>query len=343
MPHRLLLLLVVFIPGLLWAKPVAPAGVSFELRDAVQARIDGTYAVVVSAGGGKRLVPVASLTATDLAWLKQLAEANPVARGKSSMTVVAAEKPGVGPAKKTIEVSKIENGVETVQLCSPRVSRDQIGGTCMLYARVHWLDIAGYYVDAPAIYKIINNTPPNAPWAEPRYVNGLITIITDHKPRPRVHLPTAHQDAFEWAREQLRKGRPLLAAFPREIWQALPPGYVASRPWSGGSVGHQIVVNGFTYNSKTREGTFRIVNTWAELPEFDLKLEAAAGGNLVIEASMSPFGEPLEVVAKERVQSVTLIKSVGGSRLYEVTTNRGTRRILAPNEAAARRLAEDDS
>lgn len=111
-------------------------------------------------------------------------------------------------------------------------------------------------------------------------------------------MPATVDDPFEWARGELRKGRPLLAAFPREIWQALPPGFIAAHPWGGGNVGHQIVVNGFTWNSETKQGTFHIINSWAELPEFDLKTEAAKGGALVISYSMLPKGEAPPVAEK---------------------------------------------
>ncbi|MFH1499487.1 MAG: hypothetical protein ABII82_16880 [Verrucomicrobiota bacterium] len=334
---RRLLALACLLPALALAQ--APANVSSDYRDAVQARQSGAYMMVIHADGKKALVPVASLRPPDLAWLRQLAETKPLAKGKSSVTVVA-EKATV-PAKQTIVTSKTENGVETVRLVAPSVLRDQIGGTCMLYARVHWLDIAGHYVNDAAIYKCINGAPPDAPWQAPQYANGLTTIITERRPRPVMHTRPPAADEFNWAREQLRKGRPLLAALPREIWQALPPGFVAQRPWSGGSVGHQIVVNGFTYDAATGEGSFRIVNSWAELPEFDLSLKAAGGGNLVFEASLSRVGEPPEVVVKEVVQRVTFLKSVGSSNLYEVVTNRGTERMLAPSEAAARRLVEE--
>lgn len=334
---RRLFALACLLPALAIAQ--VPAGVSSDYRDAVQARESGAYMMVVYADGKKSLVPVASLRPPDLAWLRDLAANKPLAKGNSSVTVVAA--PTTVPAKQTIVTAETKDGVETVRLVSPSILRDQIGGTCMLYARVHWLDIAGHYVDAADIYKCINGAPPDSPWDAPQYANGLTTIITDRRPRPLMHTRPPGVEEFNWAREQLRKGRPLLAALPREIWQALPPGFIASRPWSGGSVGHQIVVNGFTYNRATGEGSFHVVNTWAELPEFDLSLEAAAGGNLVFEASLSRVGEPPEVVTKEVVQRVTFLKSVGNSNLYEVVTNQGTERMLAPSEEAARRLVEE--
>jgi hypothetical protein len=94
-------------------------------------------------------------------------------------------------------------------------------------------------------------------------------------------------------------------------------------PWNGGSVGHQIVINGFTWNRDTHEGTFHIVNSWKELPEFDLKTEMARG-------AMDRRTEPL---AKGRtggggrgdaqVTKVVLIRSIGKTNLYEVETSTG--------------------
>lgn len=319
----------------------ARAAVSPEYQSATQARISGAYVMVVLADGAKAMAPLASLKPEDREWLVALSQRKPMPAGKSQVTVVSAQ--AAAKAKKTIEVSKVEGPLETVLLCPPNLMRDQIGGTCMLYARIHYLDIAGYYLPTPEIYKIINDTPDDAPWRAPRYVAGLESVFTRHTPKPVRHRRPLQEDEFEWARAQLRKGRPLLAAFPREIWQALPPGFVASHPWSGGSVGHQIVVNGFTWNRETRQGTFHIINSWAGLPSFDLTTEAAGGGALVIEESLSPVGEPRETGAAERevVRNVRHLKAMGSVNLYEVETNLGTRRIVAADEAAVRRLVEE--
>lgn len=260
------------------------------------------------------------------------------------MTVVESTDPDAGP-KKTIEVSKIEGPLETVQLCSPNLAHDQIEATCMLYARVHWLDIAGYYIDRPTIYNIINDTPPDEPWTAPKYLKGLETIMTDFKRPPKVHRKPPGGDDFEWARTELRRGRPLLAALPREMVEMLPAGFLASYPWSGGSVGHQIVINGFTWNAETQSGTFHVVNSWADLLEFDIDTKYATGGALIFEASLSPKGEVVTeeelAVANEFVQEVTYIKPVGGAKLFEVTTNLGVRKIIAPDAEAARGMVED--
>jgi hypothetical protein len=230
-------------------------------------------------------------------------------------------------------------------LCAPNVAHDQIEATCMLYARVHWLDIAGYYINRPTIYNIINDTPPDEPWTAPKYLRGLETIMTDFKQPPKVHRKPPGANDFEWARAELRRGRPLLAALPREMVEMLPAGFLASYPWSGGSVGHQIVINGFTWNAETQSGTFHVVNSWADLLEFDIDTKYATGGALIFEASLSPKGEmPSEVelaVESEIVEKVTYIKPVGGAKLFEVTTNLGVRKIIAPDAEAARVMVEE--
>jgi hypothetical protein len=314
--------------------------VSARYQEAVKARIQGDYAIVVFADGSKSLVPVSSLSPDDLAWLTALGSRSPLAHGNSKVTVV--KETDEVKVKKTIETSKIEGPLETVQLCQPNVIQNQIGGTCMMYARVHWLDIAGYYVKPGDIYKVINVVSPDNPWSDPRYIEGLQSILTGFKPAPVFHdLPGSADDPFAWARDELRKGRPILAAFPHEIWQALPSGFVAAHPWNGGPVGHQIVINGFTWNKATKQGTFHIINSWAELPQFDLTTEAAQDGVLVIEQSLSPIGEAKVETAKEVVQNVTLIKALGTTNLYEVQTNLGSRRVAAQDEAAARATVED--
>jgi hypothetical protein len=310
--------------------------ISPRFRGATKARIDESYAIVILADGSKTMAPLTSLTTADLAWLTHLSNESPLPKGKSTFTVVASTE----TAKKTIQIAKTEGTLETVQLCPPNVIRDQIGGTCMIYARVHWLDIAGYYVDLGGIYKIINDTPPDTPWLSPRYVSGLSTIMTDFKSKPVTHGMAPQDEPFDWARKELRQGRPILAALPREIWQALPPGFIAAHPWNGGSVGHQIVINGFTWDETAQKGTFHVINSWKELAEFDLSTEAVKGGLLIMEKSLSPIGEVRTEAVKEIVQKITLIKAVGSTNLYEVETNLGTRRVAAPSEEKIYSLIE---
>ena len=334
MPSRILLLFVLLVCA------VPASAVSARFEAAVKARIDGDHLVVLFTDGTRSIVPLVSLGAVDRAWLTELSVRSPLTKGKSQFTVV--NDSALAKLKKTIEVAKTEGSLETVQLCPPNVMRNQIGGTCMLYARVHWLDIAGFYMDPPAIFKIINDTPPDAPWQSRRYVDGLSSVITDHTPKPVLHPLPPEEEAFDWARSELRKGRPILAALPREIWQALPPGFVAAHPWNGGPVGHQIVINGFTWNKATKEGTFHVINSWDELPQFDLTTEAAKGGVLLIEQSVSPIGEPQAEIVREVVQSITLVRAAGKANLYQVKTNLGTHRILAPDEAAVRDMVENE-
>ncbi len=310
--------------------------VSPKYEGAQKARIENGYATVLLANGSRALVPLNSLNAADLAFLKELSVQNPLQHGNSVVTVVKAST----PVKKTIAVFSVVGPLETVQLVPPNVGRDQIGATCMVYARVHWLDIAGYYVDNVDIYKIINNADTNEPWKSPSYYSGLTHLINNFTPRPLVHNWTPTVDPFEWTRQELRKGRPVLGSFPKEIWQALPPGYVGKHPWSGGNVGHQIVINGFTWNSETHSGTFHIVNSWEGLMEFDLKTEFAKGA-MDVEQSLSPKGEMPEKAERTRVTSIHLLKVVGKTNLYEANTNNGIQRVVAPDVDAAREMLEN--
>ena len=322
--------------GLLLAGSVGAESARFA--HAVKARIEKGYAVVQFADGAKTMVPLASLSDDDRAFLTALSNQSPLAHGKSEV-VVAKETFNV---KKTIQVATVVGPLETVQLCPPSVPRNQLGATCMLYGRVHWLDIAGYPLDNASIYRISNNVSPDHPWTDPLYYQGLTVLTTTGKPPPLIHnLPPQEEDPFAWARGELRKGRPLLAAFPKEIWQALPPGFVAAHPWNGGSVGHQVVINGFTWNQETKQGTFHIINSWEELLEFDLKTEAAQGGALVIEQSLSPRGEMPAPTAKEIVKTITFLRVAGKTNLYEVETNLGKRRVAAASEDDARALVEN--
>ena len=326
--HALRLLAAMFVAGPLLA-------VSPKYQDALKARIESGYAIVLLADGSRTMVPLGSLKDEDREWLTKLSEQSPLAHGKSEVKVAKEQV----KAKNTIAFSTVAGPVETVQLNPPNVMRDQIGATCMVYARVHWLDIAGYYVNNVDIYRIINNADTDHPWKSPSYSGSMYNLVMNFTPRPVLHQWTPKTDAFEWTRAELRKGRPILAAFPREVWQDLPPGFVGQHPWSGGSVGHQIVINGFTWNKETREGTFHIVNSWKELPEFDLKTKAATGA-LVIEASLSPKGEPMETVEKTKIIKVTFIKTLGSTSLFQVETNKGLEKVAAADEDSARAMIE---
>jgi hypothetical protein len=307
--------------------------VTQKFQDALKARIENGYAIVQLADGSKTMVPLISLSEEDRAWLTNLSTQSPLSHGNSVVQVVKAQV----TAKKTIAVSTTEGPLETVQLVAPNVMRDQIGGTCMVYARVHWLDIAGYYVDNVDIYKVINNTDPNEPWKNPMFYPNMERLVMNFT--PQLHRWSPKVDAFEWTRQEIRKGRPVLAAFPREIWQDLPPGFVGEHPWNGGNVGHQIVINGFTWNNETHEGTFHIINSWKGLFEFDLKTEAARGA-MDVEESISPKGEPMEEVSRTRVTKVVLLKTIGKTNLYEVDTNNGVERVAAADENTARSMVE---
>jgi len=316
---------------LLLSSPLFAVSPKFE--GATSARIENGYVFVLLANGTKSIVQLSSLKPEDREWLTKLSIDSPLARGNSRVIIV---KEVVKP-KTTIAVSTVVGPLETVQLVPPNVPRDQIGGTCMVYARVHWLDIAGFYVDNVDIYKIINVVDPDHPWTSPSFYPSMTDLVSRFK--PIIHNWTPKVDPFEWTRQELRKGRPVLAAFPREIWQDLPPGFVGKHPWNGGNVGHQIVINGFTWNDETHEGTFHIVNSWKELPEFDLKTEMARGA-MNVEASLSPKGEQREVIATKHVTKVTFIKAVGKTNLYEVETNVGVERVAAPDPDSARGFIE---
>jgi hypothetical protein len=311
------------------------SAVSAKFQNAVKARIENGYAVVLFADGTKGVFPLAQMKEEDRGWLGTLSTESPLARGKSEFKVV--KETVTVTVKSTVQVATIVGPLETVQLVPPNVMRDQIDATCMLYARVHWLDIAGFYLPVVDLYKIINNSNPARPWADPFYRQSLVNLMYGFTPRPVVHRLPGQADPFKWVRDEIRKGRPVLASFPKEVWQDLPPGFIAAHPWSGGDVGHQVVINGFTWNKDTQQGTFHIINSWKELPEFDLKTEAASGA-MVVEQSLSPRGEEKEEAVKVTVVSVTLLSSMGSTNLYKVETTDGTRKVAAPNADAARSM-----
>ncbi len=331
--------LAVVLPAAGRADPISSA-ISASLQNAASARIGPTYAVILSADGKKSLVPLASLTEADRAWLEKFAAEHPLGHGSSTVTVVKEER--VRTIKKTIDRSTVDGPVETVQLCPPAILRDQLGNTCQLYAIIHCMDIAGYYVKIADVNKIVNMieaTSPSNPWADPRYAPALYQFPRTYAPSNAIHDPDRTKEPFDWARDEIRKGHPILAAFPESIWEGLPPAFVAAHMWDGGKEGHAIVVNGFTWNRLSGEGTFHIINSWRDLSEFDLSVESAKG-LLVMQWSLSAKNEVDAVASKEVVVNVAVLRAAADMNLYEVQTNLGNRQVVAQSEAAARKFVE---
>ncbi len=320
------------------AKEAAAAVAPVKFTGLTLARLDGSYVAVLFENGRKGMLPVGSLKADELAWVTAFAEAHPLPRGKSSVVTSKVE------VKKTIEKQSTENGVETVQLCAPAKFRDQIGGTCMFYGRVHYLDIAGYPVEDGEIYRVINIVPKDEPYSDYRYFVGILALFMKQKPLPLVHYPDGTHDPFEWARQQLRKGRPILAGLTEKYWITMPADFLATHRFDGTkSVGHQVVINGFTWNPATQKGSFHVVNSWRDLAEFDVPVDKKDEDMILIEQSLSPRGEEPEQAVKLVVSSITAIKAVGKQSLYEVATNVGPQRVLAASEEAAKALVEADN
>ena len=309
-----------------------------KLEEIASARIEGGYVTVMLKNGRKGLFPLVDLTEAEVEEMKTFAAANPLAKGKSSVVVAKVE------VKKTIEKSETVNGTETVQLCAPAKLRDQIGPTCMFYARVHYLDIAGYGITDGEIYKVINTVNQQEPYRDYRYHVGMQLLFLKQKPSPIMHFPEGTLPPFEWARRELRKGRPVLAALPENIWLSLPADYLATHPFEGNSkIGHQIVINGFTWNPATKKATFHIVNSWRVLSEFDITVEPRDERNILMEQSLSPRGEPPELPPKVVAGAVTLLKPVGKQNLYSVETNLGPQKVMAASEQAAKEFVELDT
>jgi hypothetical protein len=317
--------------------PGAPANP--KLQDAAAARIDGHYAVIVSADGGRSLLPLNELSVADRAWLERLVAEHPLAHGNSRVVTVAT----TAPEKKTILVSRTEGAVETVQLCPPSVLHNQTASFCALYARIHWLDIAGYYVKMADVNKVEGlAADPDDPWTSPRYGPALEELVRAYVPAAAIHEPIGDDQVFQWIRGEVRQGRPVFAALTHEIWQALPPKFIAARGWDGGKEGHAIVINGFTWNHQTHKGSFHVINSWEQLYEFDLPVENAVN-MLAYPRSLSPKGRIETPDAPEQVKRVTLVRAAGQVNIYEVETNLGVRRVAAPTEADARALIENQS
>jgi hypothetical protein len=171
----------------------------------------------------------------------------------------------------------------------------------------------------------------------------MMGLFLKQRPSPLVHFPNGTIRPFEWARQELRKGRPILAALPEDVWMSLPADFLSTHPWDGNSkVGHQVVLNGFTYNAATGKGTFHVINSWRSLAEFDVAVDNGEERRIAIEQSLSPKGEAPEVLEKIVAGDITELKPVGKQFLYEVQTNLGPQKVVAKSEADAKAFVEAD-
>ncbi|HEY8933284.1 MAG TPA: hypothetical protein VIM44_08235, partial [Rariglobus sp.] len=89
------------------------AAVSSEYQTARQARINGTYMMVVMADGTKAMVPLASLKIEDRDWLVDLSKRQPLAEAKSKVVVVAGSDSSPVKAKQTIVTATTQGPLET--------------------------------------------------------------------------------------------------------------------------------------------------------------------------------------------------------------------------------------
>lgn len=320
------------------AREIAAMATPAKFAGLTAARSEGGYVAVQYENGRRGMIPTSTLNEQELNWVTKFAAEHPLAKGKGSVVVAKVE------ARKTILKQETVDGTETVQLLAPAKARDQIGGTCMFYARAHYLDIAGYPVEDVEIYRVINNVPRDQPYLDYHYYVGMLALFLKQKPSPLLHFPDGTISSFEWARQELRKGRPVLAALSQNVWMDLPADFLATHPWDGTSkIGHQVVINGFTYNPQTKKGTFHVVNSWQVLAEFDVPVDGKDETRILMEQSISPRGEPPQKAEKLVAGKITALKQVGAQSLFSVETNVGTRRVVAVNEAAAKALVEADT
>ena len=91
-----------------------------------------------------------------------------------------------------------------------------------------------------------------------------------------------------WLRQLVGSARLRL---PEDIWQALPASFLATHPWDGAKIGHDVVINGFTFDSADpKKNTFHIINSWRELGEFDVPAWAIYGVLLLLLMYFLPSG-----------------------------------------------------
>lgn len=72
---------------------------------------------------------------------------------------------------------------------------------------------------------------------------------------------------WKWVREELRQGRPVMGALINDYWRVLPAEYFETHRAPDMSIGHAIVIHGFTWDEAKQAGTFKLINSWEISPQ----------------------------------------------------------------------------
>jgi len=80
---------------------------------------------------------------------------------------------------------------------------------------------------------------------------------------------------WDWIREQLRAGRPVLAVLISDYWRVLPPAFFENHHAPSRDIGHAMVINGFTWNEAKGTGSFMLINSWEVAPQMTVTLADA--------------------------------------------------------------------
>jgi len=77
---------------------------------------------------------------------------------------------------------------------------------------------------------------------------------------------------WDWIREQIRQGRPVLAVLISDYWRVLPAEYFEKHTAPSRDIGHAMVINGFTWNEAKGTGSFMLINSWEVAPQMTVSL-----------------------------------------------------------------------
>jgi len=80
---------------------------------------------------------------------------------------------------------------------------------------------------------------------------------------------------WDWIREQLRQGRPVLAVLVSDYWRVLPPAFFETHRAPSRDIGHAMVIHGFTWDQVKGTGSFMLINSWEAAPQMTVTLEDA--------------------------------------------------------------------
>ncbi len=296
----------IFLTSLAFSKP------NFER--ALKARMEDNYVVVLWATGKKAIYPLSTLSDAETALLEKIAADRPLPRGNGrvedyhvpqKVTIVRHERVGDVETVELIPPNVVHDQghsedcqfyalnhalqiagyyVDPERLVSwqkiPEASEAQREAHGRLFGGEYGFGTTAALAEGAsgAVARCCPEAKCNAVSWDRRTLKSQQEAIekSTRQTYLRAKVSVVSQpENWEWMREELRKGKPVVAGLVSDYWRVLPAAFFAHHRAPPIDSGHAVVVVGFTWNETLGTGTFKLVNSWEDQPEIVVSVEDA--------------------------------------------------------------------